>query len=1085
MHIGKSARFFVLSLAAMLCIAAPALALENVVLQLKWEHEYQFAGYYAAKWQGFYEREGLDVEIRSAATPEGKLLDPIGEVLAGRAQFGVGSLDILVGRGKGEDLIALAPIFQRSPLAVHALSGTVLKKPADLLKLRVATFESEYGIVEVRAMLRASKLEPAALNIVHEPPTVDSLVSGKADAIVTYGVSAQARARELGVSLHSLEPADFGVQTYGDTLFTSGDLVHQRPDLVERFVRASLEGWRYALDNKQEVADRISATLPRYIYTFGDLQTYNREFAARMDRYTYFPGVNPGTSDRNRWSRSYRLLLDAGLIEHPYAIEDLLSASATGSGAARSPTMLDLVLLGAIVLLMFAVMVWWRFRFRHASFVLIALLAMAELLVEWRYREEQAQNVRLDVIEQLSAVRARIEGVINNNLSLTNGLAAFVAANPELDDAEFEAYAKAIIAREPTLINLAAAPDLVVRHVYPRKGNEAVIGLDYRKNKAQREAAERVLQTGEMIVAGPVNLVQGGEAFIGRVPVYVDDANGVRHIWGLVSAPISVDGALQSAGIATALQNLRIAIRGRDGTGEQGDVFYGDPATFDLPDVVSMPILVGGGSWQIGATAIAGAATPFGLWVIRLAFAALLVLTIAALRSRMLQHRKEREYASVINRQANEDALTGLPNRASFREKLSSAIARSARSGASHALLFIDLDDFKSVNDNLGHDAGDQLLIEAAQRIRDCVRGSDTVARLGGDEFTAILYDVTAQDAIGQVAEKIVLSMRRAFRVGEREVFCAASVGLAVYPSDADDPDTLIIKADQAMYSVKQSGRNGWHFYTQEMHERSERRHRLFNELSVALDNDQLQAYLQPIICLRSGEITACEALARWQRNDGVWVSPAEFVEVAEQRGLINRLDYFVLQTSINALNCINSKHGTSIGLSANVSPGIFFSKNQDLQRWMGLVRETARELRLSIEITERLLVGESDEAHRALKELSAAQVSISIDDFGTGYSSLGYLMRFPVDTIKIDRSFTRGIGLDKAHETLIDTIIGMARRLGKKVVAEGVETEAQCDYLRELGCDFAQGYLFGKPMSAADFGEFVRASAPTHDTPR
>ena len=151
--------------------------------------------------------------------------------------------------------------------------------------------------------------------------------------------------------------------------------------------------------------------------------------------------------------------------------------------------------------------------------------------------------------------------------------------------------------------------------------------------------------------------------------------------------------------------------------------------------------------------------------------------------------------------------------------------------------------------------------------------------------------------------------------------------------------------------------------------------------MSVSLDNDQLQAYLQPIICLRSGEITACEALARWQRNDGVWVSPAEFVEVAEQRGLINRLDYFVLQTSINALNCINSKHGTSIGLSANVSPGIFFSKNQDLQRWMGLVRETARELRLSIEITERLLVGESDEAHRALKELSAAQVSISIDE--------------------------------------------------------------------------------------------------------
>jgi diguanylate cyclase (GGDEF)-like protein len=521
-------------------------------------------------------------------------------------------------------------------------------------------------------------------------------------------------------------------------------------------------------------------------------------------------------------------------------------------------------------------------------------------------------------------------------------------------------------------------------------------------------------------------------------------------------------------------------LRGRDGRGARGARFYGDAEVFDSPDAVTMPVQVGGGTWQIGALPQNPQGGALEVWGLRLFALGLIALVITIVRVRAGQLRREREYARAMERQAKEDTLTGLPNRASFKEQLASALARSTRSGARHALLFIDLDDFKSVNDNLGHDAGDRLLREVAQRVRGCVRSSDTVARLSGDEFTAILYDIASEDSSAHVAESIVESLRRAFRIDGHEVFCGSSVGVAIYPDDATDADTLITKADQAMYSVKQSGRNGWHFYTREMHERSERRHRLYNELAAAIDAGQLMTWYQPIVEVTSGRIVSCEALARWRRPDGSWVPPAEFVEVAEERGLVNRLDHYVMERAIEEIRNLNAALDTSLGLSVNVSPRIFSARNQDLARWTELARGGARELRLSVEITERVLFGESEQAHHALDELAAARVGISIDDFGTGFSSLGYLMRFPVDTIKIDRSFTRAIGMDSGNEALVETILAMARRLGKKVVAEGVETEAQWEYLRRHGCTFAQGYLFGKPMSSE---EFQRAVGVNHAT--
>jgi diguanylate cyclase (GGDEF)-like protein len=844
---------------------------------------------------------------------------------------------------------------------------------------------------------------------------------------------------------------------------------------VRRFARASLEGWRYAHQHGEEIADRISGTLPRHLYPVEDFRGYNRTFAGMLSDYTLYPGIELGTIDRSRWQRAYNQMAQAGLIATPFTLDQLFADTeeTAATGPQRS---VPIAPAGVALAMLLAIVIGWRrLGFPFSSVLLTALVGVVSIALETELRHAQQQRSQLAVTEQLGSIRARLESVVNLGLSLTNGLAAFIAIDPDLDHARFDAYARAVLEREPALLNLAAAPDLVVRYVYPREGNEAAIGLDYRKVPAQRDAAERVLLTGELVVAGPVSLVQGGEAIIGRAPVYVDSPSGRRHAWGVVSAPIRLANLLERAGIGADGNALGIAIRGRDGRGAQGDVFFGDGAVFDAPDAVTMPVIVGGGSWLIAAVPKPTAGERLERWILRAFALGVLALALTVMRVRAAQRQRELLYSRSMERQAKEDALTGLPNRAAFREQLAATLARSTRSGARHALLFIDLDDFKSVNDNLGHDAGDRLLVEVAARVRACLRSTDTVARLSGDEFTVILYDISNEDASAHVAGSIVDSLARAFRIDGTEVFCGASVGVAIYPDDASDPETLIIKADQAMYSVKQAGRNGWHFYTREMHERSERRHRLYNDLAAALDAAQVQAWMQPVVAVESGRIVGCEALARWQRADGTWVPPAEFVEVAEERGLVNRLDLHMMRRGAEQVREINATLGAGLGLSVNISPRLFVARNQELERWMEDAQGIARDIRLTVEITERLLVGESDIAHRALSALSAAQIGIALDDFGTGFSSLGYLMRFPVDTIKIDRSFVRGIGVDPTSEALVETILAMGARLGKKVTAEGVETAGQLAYLRAHGCDFAQGYLLGKPMSPADFLTFVR----------
>jgi len=421
------------------------------------------------------------------------------------------------------------------------------------------------------------------------------------------------------------------------------------------------------------------------------------------------------------------------------------------------------------------------------------------------------------------------------------------------------------------------------------------------------------------------------------------------------------------------------------------------------------------------------------------------------------------------------DALTGLPNRNLFQDRLTQAMALAKRNDWPMAVLFIDLDRFKLVNDTLGHGAGDKLLQEAASRLRSCIRASDTVGRLGGDEFAAILAELGKPGDAGLVAQKIVDVFKRPFDLEGKETYVTASVGVALYPADSDNSEALVVNADAAMYRAKEQGRSNYQYFTRDMNERALQRVQMEAALRRALEREEFRLFYQPKADLVTGKICGFEALLRWQHPDRGIVMPGDFIPVLEETGLIVQAGEWVLRTA-----CVQIKAWQEVGLkvpavAVNLSARQFEQKN--LQ---GVVRQILRDTRIDpslieFEITESLLMNDPEGAARTLHSLKESGVRLSMDDFGTGYSSLGYLKRFPIDTLKIDRTFVRDISTDADDATLTRAIINLAQNLRLNVVAEGVETEAQLAFLCSNGCDEMQGYLFAKPTTAEECGRMLR----------
>ena len=427
---------------------------------------------------------------------------------------------------------------------------------------------------------------------------------------------------------------------------------------------------------------------------------------------------------------------------------------------------------------------------------------------------------------------------------------------------------------------------------------------------------------------------------------------------------------------------------------------------------------------------------------------------------------EKKQASEIIWQQANFDTLTELPNRRMFRDRLDHEIRKSERDNNSLALLLIDLDKFKEVNDTLGHDMGDILLQKAAQRITESVRASDTVARLGGDEFIVLLSELSEISHAEDIALKIIATLAKPFYLGVEATYISASVGITLYPNDATDIESLMKNADQAMYLSKKQGRNRFSYFTPILQEAAQKRLYLTNELRGALAANQFEVYYQPIVELATGNIHKAEALIRWHHPERGLISPAEFIPLAEETGLIVPIGDWVFKQAIQQVKQWRSRFHESFQISVNKSPVQLHHEDDAGASWPEyLEQQGVPGQSITIEITEGLLLHADEDINKKLLNFRDVGIQVSIDDFGTGYSSLAYLKKFDIDYLKIDQSFVRNLESDASNQALCKAIIVMAHELGFKVIAEGVETEMQGTLLQAAGCDYGQGYLFSRPV--------------------
>lgn len=702
----------------------------------------------------------------------------------------------------------------------------------------------------------------------------------------------------------------------------------------------------------------------------------------------------------------------------------------------------------------------------------LIVLLIATLFVNHEF-DRIRDNHKHQAFINLLTLGARLEGAINSHLVVLRGLKAEIAINADITQAEFARLVDEYLQTQLSISHIALAPDLIISNIYPLEGNESALGLNYRDVEAQFSTVQESINTKQIILTGPIPLVQGGSALIARVPVYIGENRDV--LWGLISGVIDDKDLFENAGLEETLWGLDIAVRGKDGKGHEGEVFFGYASTFDH-DPVIVDVLLPTGRWQLAAS-VKGGWHVSNKQVAYFWFVALLVSLVTAMATYLIvsNYREKLIAIDTANYRASYDGLTGLSNRYHFTLQFKKVINEHQRYGNIFALFFVDLDYFKEVNDNWGHHVGDELLKLFSQRMSRIIRSDDLVARLAGDEFVVVLNDIESATQAELLAEKLQLELGEPYLIDGQYLSVTHSLGIAIYPQDGRSMDVLLQNADRAMYEAKRAGKNRIYFFNDELSQEVKRHVQVHNEILEGIRKGEFELYLQPIMSQASHKVSKCEALIRWIHPERGIVSPIDFIPIAEQTGAIRALGDWILEEACYLSDLLTVK-GIDVQIAVNRSVAEFFPKDT-VERWLHIIDQYEIDHhKLVFEITESLLMDSGANQLDKINQLRDKGIAFSIDDFGTGYSAINYLRHYPVDFLKIDRSFVTDILDDEQDRTLVEVIIKMGQTLGIQVIAEGVETKEQLAMLEQRGCDFIQGFYLSKPLPLDDFIAFYRS---------
>lgn len=667
--------------------------------------------------------------------------------------------------------------------------------------------------------------------------------------------------------------------------------------------------------------------------------------------------------------------------------------------------------------------------------------------------------------ELVSSQAYAIERRLSRSLSATSILAQGVRQAGGLI-VDFDHYAKEVLQSVGGVSNLQLAPAGVIRYIYPLEGNEQAIGHDILKDGTRRKEALLAIKEHLLTLAGPFELIQGGIAVVGRKPVYLPSETGERF-WGFVSALIYLDKLLNLTELASLEEK-----------GYSYELSRRHPDTGEIQTFAQSRTPLTGENYAIAIQ------VPNSRWLLTMSRAQLMPKwrsTIGYISSMLagilfawvayfILHQPDKlrqivlEKTRLLEDLAYRDHLTGLVNRRYLSEQLQRIITEYSRYANSAVLMYLDLDDFKRINDSMGHAAGDALLCEISARLNACVRSSDIVARLGGDEFGILLLDASSVRDARIIAEKLIATTERPVLLGNKEFSVSASIGVTLIPADGDSDVAILKNADLAMYSAKKSGKRNFCFYDQSLQTEAIAKRQLEADLLVAVKQQQFVLHYQPIVDLTSGKLTGYEALIRWQHPVQGLLNPDKFIGVAEDTGQICAIGYWVIKEVCRHIKQTEANSEPSCWYSINLSPKQFKDP---------LLLDTIRNIvnvyaidasLLEFEVTESCVMEEVEDAINTLQKLKVMGISVAIDDFGTGYSCFSLLKNLPTDKLKIDMSFIHDLETDINDQKIVQGLISMAHKLHLTVVAEGIETKGQQQLLISYQCDFGQGYLFGKP---------------------
>ena len=715
-----------------------------------------------------------------------------------------------------------------------------------------------------------------------------------------------------------------------------------------------------------------------------------------------------------------------------------------------------------------------RRRVLLLALLAFALMAVANLtalyMIERGRRDEERSAARYAALD----AAADIQMEITQSLSTLHLLRALVHESGG-SAPNFERVASQMLPSFPAVSALQLAPGGVVQRIVPVQGNERAIGHDLLNDPSRDDEALRAVQTRRMTLAGPFTLIQGGTGMVARMPIFLNRPDGGNPFWGFATALIRTDDLMRAAGIEQLPQlgyDYRLT-RWAPGLAEEQVIATSVGTRIAAGEV--QQVIVPNGEWLLTVGRRGGWGSP---WLIVFeagvsVFVAALVggLTYMLLNQPLILRREVQLRTSELEFQASHDDLTGLANRGLLCDRTEQAIRHARRSGSSVALLLVDLDRFKTINDSLGHSIGDDLLVSVSRRLASMLRESDTLSRLGGDEFVIMMPDVRFEADVVAVCEKLVRSLSQPVRMRGVVAYPGGSIGVAVFPRDGDSAETLLRNADAAMYRAKEHGRGRYHFYESSLNARVKRRMALEAGLREAIGRGELKVQYQPKLATRSGRIVGAEALLRWNSPQLGEVSPAEFVPLAEETGLIGGIGEWALAEACRQLRVWHDDGHREMKVAVNIS-AIQFRQRQLAQRVEHIVRATGVPASaLELELTESMVMENAEEAASLLDALRALGVSLSLDDFGTGQSSLWYLERFPIDALKIDKSFIARAPDEGDAAAISRAVVALARNLNLRVVAEGVETPAHWNFVCELGCDEAQGFLFSRAIDGDALG--------------